>query len=101
VAENEGGGRVEEERAVNEQELKRAQSDLLRDQTYLRLAQRAEVVKLRDQCAMAALTGLLAHSGPRRPNGPSPAEVCAEFSEMAYQLADAMLRQRDTAREEE
>lgn len=44
---------------------------------------------LRDEFAMAALTGLLAH-GLDDDDRPTP----ARYSEIAYMIADAMLKQR-------
>jgi hypothetical protein len=47
-----------------------------------------EKVDLRDQFAMAALTGIVGH--------PQPLEGCAEYARLAYEFADAMLKARES-----
>jgi hypothetical protein len=65
----------------------------------LAMLPQTEQSTLRDQFAMAALTGLLANSynsGHSQPLAEAPSEM---FSRFAYEQADFMLKQREEGRE--
>ena len=50
--------------------------------------------ELRDKIAIAALTGMLAHSTRYRPRPGAPADWHQAIAEEAYEIADAMISER-------
>lgn len=50
--------------------------------------------ELRDKIAIAALTGMLAHSTRYRPRPGAPVDWHQAIAEEAYEIADAMISER-------
>jgi len=65
----------------------RSTEQMLEDEVCSLQRQLREIATLRDQFAMAALTGLLAN--------PDAAKYSNDRTEVAYELADAMLKARE------
>jgi hypothetical protein len=72
---------------MSELHAERSTEQMLEDEVCSLQRQLRETATLRDQFAMAALTGLLAN--------PDAAKYSKDRTEVAYELADGMLKERE------
>jgi len=77
---------IEREIALLEQSIEESRDEIIRDQQH-----KAQKSTLRDQFAMAALTGRIAVAAHPESGGP---EDPKELSKWAYKCADEMLKAR-------